>query len=758
MPDSAVMIDHPLPSRDREGAVRRLRYPLLLLLIVIAFFWKITLNRQFDWMWGPDIANQVLPWFEEEARQVRHLEFPLWDPHTWGGQPLLAQGQPGAAYPLNWILFAIPPVRGHIGVGVLQWYFIAIHYMAALFCYLLCRDLSLSRIASLVGGLVFTLSSYIGAIAWPQMLNGAVWAPLVFLFLLRTLRGYRPLASAALCGLFWGISWLSGHHQVPIFLTLAAGATWIYFVVSRRSWRLAGLAAMAAGFMFLTAAAQTLPSEQYGHLAKRWVSAAEPVGWNQPVPYTVHQQFSLSPLSAFEIVFPSIDVQTSAFLGIVVVSLIVVAIVLAWKTPHVKLFTALGIGAFAYALGFHNVFQGILYAVVPFVEKARTPWMALAIFGLGAAVLAACGVDELVRLRGSRAGRWIAWGVTGTGLLTWVVFFCVIAGRGFTWEPNDRFGLTALVMVFAGGILFALYRGRLGERAATVLLTGLMLIELGNLTGYDFADLRQQTRTTWLNATRGNVDIEGFLNRQPRPFRVDLDTEDLGPNWPEYHNFDQVKSYLASVTTNWTVPAFWEPPTRSLFGVRFTIGKETHMPDAKEVFQGVSGMKVFENPHAFPRAWAVHELVKIANDSEGHVLIGQHIEDMHSKAFALTSLTGLKPCSAPDTVAITRYRSMTVSIRARMACDGMLVLSDTYYPGWKAYVDGKPVTIHEVNFTMRGVLVPAGPHDIEFRYRPGSFYLGAAMSAGGILGACGIVFFSRKRRDAIDLEGESRNN
>jgi uncharacterized membrane protein YfhO len=93
-----------------------------------------------------------------------------------------------------------------------------------------------------------------------------------------------------------------------------------------------------------------------------------------------------------------------------------------------------------------------------------------------------------------------------------------------------------------------------------------------------------------------------------------------------------------------------------------------------------------------------------------------------------------------------------------MACDGMLVLSDTYYPGWKAYVDGKTVSIHEVNFVMRGILVPVGAHEIEFRYRPGSFYAGAAMSVSGILGACCIAFFSRKRRDAIDLEDESRNN
>src|SRR5689334_17526743 len=71
-----------------------LTYPLLLLLIVACFYWKLVFTYQFDWIWGPDLADQILPWFEEEARQLQHSQFPLWDPHTWLGQPLLGQAQP----------------------------------------------------------------------------------------------------------------------------------------------------------------------------------------------------------------------------------------------------------------------------------------------------------------------------------------------------------------------------------------------------------------------------------------------------------------------------------------------------------------------------------------------------------------------------------------------------------------------------------------------------------------------------------------
>ena len=145
--------------------------------------------------------------------------------------------------------------------------------MAAGFSYLLCRDLGRSRAASLAGGLIFALSGFLGNTAWPQMMNGAVWAPLVFLFQLRAARGLRPLANAALSGMFLGIAFLSGHHQVPIFIGLAWAGVWIWLLVRNR--RLAIPAALAVLFAGLTSAMQTLPVYEYGHLAKRWVSAPD---------------------------------------------------------------------------------------------------------------------------------------------------------------------------------------------------------------------------------------------------------------------------------------------------------------------------------------------------------------------------------------------------------------------------------------------------------------------------------------------------
>jgi hypothetical protein len=150
-------------------------------------------------------------------------------------------------------------------------------------------------------------------------------------------------------------------------------------------------------------------------------------------------------------------------------------------------------------------------------------------------------------------------------------------------------------------------------------------------------------------------------------------------------------------------------------------------------------MKVYRRD-AFPRAWAVHELVRVPNIAEGNILVGQAPESFRRKAHMVGPLPPLETCAAPDTVELVEHAPDRLAIRADMACDGMVILSDTFYPGWRARVDHLPAEIHEVNGAMRGVAVPRGTHTVTMRYRPVSVYLGAAFTLLGILGALGLFF------------------
>jgi hypothetical protein len=99
---------------------------------------------------------------------------------------------------------------------------------------------------------------------------------------------------------------------------------------------------------------------------------------------------------------------------------------------------------------------------------------------------------------------------------------------------------------------------------------------------------------------------------------------------------------------------------------------------------------------------------------------------------------------------IVRYTNLDVVIKATLSRSGILVLTDSYYPGWKVFVDGKEKKILRANHFFRGVQLAAGSHTVEFRYEPLSFTIGMAISLSSlfILTAISLalVYVRRKRR------------
>jgi hypothetical protein len=202
---------------------------------------------------------------------------------------------------------------------------------------------------------------------------------------------------------------------------------------------------------------------------------------------------------------------------------------------------------------------------------------------------------------------------------------------------------------------------------------------------------------------------------------------------------------LASVTNNVPDSEYFSLTGRRLWGVAYTISAKP-VPDAgPEVFAGRSGMRVYQRPDAFPRAWAVHELVRVPDRDAGSRLMVRDLASFHNKAYVLQEAPAVETCGAPDRVELVEHRADRLAIRADMACAGMVVVSDTFYPGWRAQVDGQPAAIFEVNGAMRGVWTPRGAHVVTMRYRPASVYAGAAMTLLGIAGALllGVIGGSR---------------
>ena len=195
----------------------RLSAAAVLFLLVAAVYWRlILLPSSYVWFDHYDMCQLEVPRMQFVARSIHAGHFPLWDPHVWAGLPVLGAGQPGPAYPLNLLFLALPLSRDAIPVPTWNWWFIAIHLVAAFGMYLFCRDAELSRAASAVGGVAFACDGYFGGMPWLDVSNGGSLTPVILLFAMRVWRGRAPLRNAALLGLVLGVSWLSGHHEIPL--------------------------------------------------------------------------------------------------------------------------------------------------------------------------------------------------------------------------------------------------------------------------------------------------------------------------------------------------------------------------------------------------------------------------------------------------------------------------------------------------------------------------------------------------------------
>ena len=103
-----------------------------------------------------------------------------------------------------------------------------------------------------------------------------------------------------------------------------------------------------------------------------------------------------------------------------------------------------------------------------------------------------------------------------------------------------------------------------------------------------------------------------------------------------------------------------------------------------------------------------------------------------------------------DNVEVVRYGANSLEIEVQTDTEGYLFLSDPFYPGWQAEVDGEPAQLLRANYAFRAVAVPAGSHRVTMEFRSGSWYAGLGISAftAAVLMLLGAWALWRRRRRA----------
>jgi hypothetical protein len=148
---------------------------------------------------------------------------------------------------------------------------------------------------------------------------------------------------------------------------------------------------------------------------------------------------------------------------------------------------------------------------------------------------------------------------------------------------------------------------------------------------------------------------------------------------------------------------------------------------------GIPGRLAYRNTRVLPRFFLVHAIRTAANEDDAAAILRSKTFDPRSEAVVEGAVSLIRGSGAPTgAVAIVEYGMRRVVLEAKSASEAWLVSSETHYPGWRAWVDGREEPIYYTNLAFRGLHLPAGRHTIVFYFAPRILWWGAAVS--GVFG------------------------
>ena len=703
-----------------------------------------------------DVTHVFHPWTLWSAREIRAGRLPLWNPYAYAGAPFCSNPQTACAFPLTWLAWALPPALALTIPAVLK----VIAAGVAMYWFL--RGLAVLPLSAFVGATGFMFSTTL--IAWLPWTIASTMLFLPLLFgLVERLRASVDRRVVALLALVVALDLLAGYPQATL-QAFAATAAW---TLARAPWRTGAgrfLAAVAAAFALGGAltAVQALPAIDY--LRDSTVYAFRST-WTPPLavparalvtvlmPYffgTGEQTWSMWQFNI-----------TSTYVGLVPLIALPFA-ALAWRRSPTTFFAGLAVAA-------GLVHYGALAAVAPtpviaFGSNLRL--MPILVFALAA--LGALGLDAVAR------------GQTGAHALTSLrVWFVMLTAAGLaavtlaSAEPGALGAQPSLALQYVGalaGLTVAawLLRRWLADARARwgIALAAVQLATLAPLATYLPArDARRLYPTppaiAWLqhHAESARVVIAGQVGllyglRQAHgydglsPRRITDLAGPIGTGVAAAAGFRENTIGLHGSEPLPPVSVFLAP-TRELLGVRFVVlppGAASPEPRLRSVYDAADA-RIFEDPAALPRAFVVPR-ARCADEREALRLL-------RTRAIAPTDEVLLGDCIPPPAVAApgqTRAEARIVIdepsrvvVAASSEAPAWLVLADTWFPGWRARVDGADVALRRADHAFRAVELPAGRHEVQFAFRPRGLRAGGAVTLVALL-VVAAMFIRRRRR------------
>jgi len=752
--------------------------PVFCLIVVTLFLFREIAFKIMPLL-GLDFVSQFYPWKKFVYDHVwSHGALPFWNPYLLSGLPFITNMQASMFYPLGFLYYIVPPDLAYGYSTILHC------ILGSLFMYLFMRRLSASPAASLISAFVFSFNGYFMGHLYAGHLSfvqNYVWLPLIFCLLMQ-FSGTMHFKYAVAGGLILGVQILGGFPQIA-FYTILACLLFCFFqiMVFIRAHLHDRALKMGFGLLlfllvgFALAAVQVLPTMEFVGLSTRAGG----------VSYAFATYESLNPKEILAFLVPEIFGnpidgsywrseefwhfwESCGYAGILPLFLIFIKTGSPGMNRTRMFFVMLIVLSLFLALGRYNPLYPLVYKL-PGFSSFRIPAQIIFLYVFGIAVVSGLGFHAMEE-KGWRFGKGmvvfsfvigavILIFVLGLVLAPFDLFFQLF--KNFSEGPvthanleplYDRISMSAYkgALLFFGSLLFIMVHKRktinpwgLRIGACTLVIMDLYLF------GAQFV------RTHAFSSPTIKQTIVSQLNRKPDQGRVVTRSHLFLPNDGLLYEFPSILGYDPLLLRRYVrYIQFSQNQNQddhvvNLSGIRNPNTKLMKLLNVKQVVLGekildqdnhTGYFRIVNRAVVKPHDEVLTFMKSDAFDPQREVLL----EENQQQRSIVPREDG--PISASGSV--TAYHNESIQIQTSSDQPGYLVLSEMFYPGWRATVDGIKAEVIRGDYLFRVIPLDKGEHDVHLYFVSWPFRVGVVISLLTLMVSLWFIGGKQKRRTA----------
>ncbi len=748
---------------------------LILLFLVLIFFHKIIFTTQL--ISGVDITTLNLPLKAFLNNAINNNESPLWNPYTYCGIPFIAQIQPAVFYPLD-IIFRILSMP--IAMNICVWFHI---FLSGIFTYFFAREFRIGRFGALISGIIFSFNGYqfahlIGG--HTTILRTLPWIPAILYCLERSI-SKRNLFYALAGGILFSTQIFAGFPQITFYTLI----TIVLYSMCRGVENI-GFSSIIILTGLLVGAIQILPVIDIMPYTTKCCGASFDY-----LNVSSFPPLNLLTFIIPEIFGDGMQVrywgewyfgEVTGYIGILPLIAITITLCL-HRTRLTMLCLAVMLIFLLIAFGGYLPWAKNYYCLIPGFNIFRCSARAIVIFDLFGAILAGYGIAWIAenpkKLRGILKwlislnmiyGIMVAWFCLN-GIMFWYHIMQLIASSGRVADVPQVFLLSTgfisdayqgcvygaiksfLLLLISTTVLYFWFRQWLSTDLFKSVVIIILVVDL-YLFGYKYV---QSVPDNNIRLSQKTIE---FLKRDNSYYRICM--LKFLSNAGQKYGLCQADGFESSISKRYNelvnvcnnMPIQTALPLvkfsrwhklHNLLNIKYIIGppdiKMINLSHIKQVFSDEYN-SIYQNLTCLPRIFITHGfelhkpkdvLKRLAEDSFDplrYVILEEKpnlvFRDMLANTKEGCHSGGVS--SSVDISEILRYSLNEVIVQAELKQPGILVLTDAWYPGWQAYIDGKKTKIYIADYIFRAIELTAGKHQIRFVYQPKSILYGMAIS------------------------------